>query len=382
MKKFMKVFLILTILLGLISSKLDVAKADDEIGNISVHVNIENLNDPDGEPMDLPGMEFNVYQIWKVIDNEIVFNDQFKDVTEINGEMTSNEIQKTANDFLSVSYGAPIFANVKTDNNGRLNLDAPLGAYLFVQTVTLEYMEEAFNCTPFLVTVPFQDPISEEWTNEVDATPKVKLFRTLPADKVVNGDKLYNADDFDEEFKYTITSEVPYARSKFSVADYMEPVLIFPKDKRIEDFVSVRFNGEELSPYELSQQITLEEHAIIFTATEEQLQERQGQEVVLEFTAYLDKEADLTDYLEGVPNAFTLHIDDKVDIQSEPCIVTPPDKPSTPPNTPRFSVPNTAAWLIGEAREHPHIFYPTLILILALIFIIIKKIVDRRKLQH
>lgn len=373
MKKFIKVLLILFIALGLISSKFDVAKADDEFGTISVHITAEDLFDPEAAPMALPGMEFDVYQIWKVVDGQIVFNDHFAGVTEIDGEMSSNEIQKKASDFLNVSYGAPKFTTIKTDDNGMLSIDVPLGAYLFVQTETLEYNDEAFNATPFLVTVPFKDPVTEEYTNIVDATPKVAVFRTLPSDKTVNDEYDYDVNDFEDELKYTITTDMPLARSKFVVTDEMEPVLIFPKDKELKEFVSVKFNGVEIPEDELKETITLNEHSIVYTASEKHLQEKQGQEFVLEFTALLDKTADLTPYLEGVPNDFEIHIDDKVLIESEPCKVNPPK---------RRRIPDTAAWLLEEARENPQVFYPVSFLFLGLIIMMIKFIVDRRKNRY
>ena len=373
MKKFIKILLILFIALGLISSKFDVAKADDEYGTISVNIMAEDLFDPDADPMALPGMEFNVYQVWKVVDGKVVFNDHFKGVTEIDGEMSSNEIQQKANDFLNVSYGAPIFTTIKTDENGKLSIDVPLGAYLFVQTETLEYNDEAFNATPFLVTVPFKDPITEEYKTEVDATPKVQIFRTLPSDKTVNDEYDYDVNDFEDELVYKITTDMPLARSKFVVTDEMEPVLIFPKNKNLEEFVSVKFNGVAISAEELKETITLKEHAIIYTASEKHLQEKQGQEFELVFTALLDKTADLTPYLEGVPNDFEIHIDDKVLIESEPCKVNPPKK---------RRIPDTAAWLLEEARENPQVFYPVSFLFLALIFMMIKFIVDRRKNRY
>ena len=372
MKKFMKIFLVLFILLGFISTNSNVAVADDEVGSISVNILAEDLFDDTAPPLPLPGMEFKVYQIWKLVNNQIVFNDAFKNVAEINGEMTSNEIQKTAEKFLEVSYNAPVFATLETDENGNMKLDVPKGAYLFVQTYTLQYMEEDFNTNPFLVTVPFRNPQNDELLMNVDATPKVAIFRSLPAEKKVNDEIEYDVEDFDEEFTYSITADIPLARAKFEIVDNMEPVLLFPKNKNIEDFVSVRIGDDELTAEELRKQITLGDHSIKFTATEKQLQEKQGQEVELTFTALLDKNADLSPYIEGVPNDFELNIDDKVELYSEPVKVTPP--PKRPPR-----IPNTAAWLLNEAREHPQVFYPVLLLILLLLFIIIKAIVDRRK---
>ena len=362
-KKFISYLLILISLITLLNVSV---LAMDEIGSITIDVT--HQEDIDGNRIDttIPGVSFKVYQIW-TYDNlddpenvKIVFNDEFKNIVDINVNMSEDEIQKTAGKFLDAAKDSlKLFSTNLSDSNGRITLsNLKLGAYLFVNEEVIEYDGALYQIMPFLITVPRK--INGEYVYDVKALPKLSIVKDEPPlDKLVNGEKEYQLKVDYEPVTYSIHTIMPKLADEFRITDTLEEVLEFNEYESLDELISVKIGSYKLSLDELDKQVTINKQTLKVEFSKKQLEEYKEAEVTIEFQARIKKGADLSKYVEKkVPNDCEYQINNTFK-KSDKVYITPPPPPWNPPKT--------GILIIDKLLENPWIFVGFVVMVLLFI---------------
>lgn len=168
-------------LIACLWNPFQIVNAEDPTGSIFVHLEVAG---EDGQPGEVvPGIEFDVYQVWtsNIETSEIQFQEPFGGLTSIDSSMSQDQIQKTALIFKEqVNNATPYMTGVVSDGNGDVLVEnLPYGAYLFIQAKEHVVDENTYETTPFLVTVPYKD-VNGEMVINVNATPKISLIKVTP----------------------------------------------------------------------------------------------------------------------------------------------------------------------------------------------------------
>lgn len=369
LKKFISYVLVLISLITVFNVRVF---AMDEIGSITIDV--IHQEDKDGNRIDtpIPDVQFDVYHIW-TYDNlddpeniEIVFNDPFKDVVEINAKMSEDEIQKTASLFLNhINESNKLLTSFKSNSSGRIVLnDLKIGAYLFVCNEIIEYNGALYQIMPFLITIPRK--INGEYVYDVNAYPKLSIVKDEPSlEKKVNGVYEYELKADYEPVTYSIHTTMPKLADEFRIRDTLEPVLEFIEYKNLNELISVTIGSTKLSLSELKKQVTIDGQTLVVEFTKKQLKEFKDQEVTIEFKAKIIEGADLSKYeTKRVPNDCEYEINN-IFKKSNRVYITPPPKKRTPPKT--------GILIIDTIVENPWYMMGFVLMVLMLVLGVLRK---------
>ena len=344
----------------------------------SVTIDLIHQEDKDGKRIDtpIPGVEFNVYQLWTYEDiNEeeinIILNNSFENKVEITSDMSEDEIQKKALTFMENIEGEdPLLTTSKSDSNGRIVVSGlELGGYLFVMKDIVEYDGALYEVSPFIITVPRN--INGDWLTDVNAFPKLEIVKDEPPlDKTVNDQKEYKLKVDYEIFYYTIKTNMPKLADEFEVYDTLEPVLEFAPYKSLDELIEVRIGSKKLSLDELKKQVKIDGQKLTVIFTKEQLKEYKEKEVVIKFNCRIRKGADLSKYIDKrVPNDCSYKLNNTFK-KSDKVFVIPPPPPWNPPKT--------GIYIVDVVLGNPYYFGGFVLLILIFILGTLRKTRNNR----
>ena len=344
----------------------------------SVTIDLIHQEDKDGKRIDtpIPGVEFDVYQLWTYEDiNEeeinIILNNSFENKVEITSDMSEDEIQKKALTFMENIEGEdPLLTTSKSDSNGRIVVsELELGGYLFVMKDIVEYDGALYEVSPFIITVPRN--INGDWLTDVNAFPKLEIVKDEPPlDKTVNDQKEYKLKVDYEIFYYTIKTNMPKLADEFEVYDTLEPVLEFAPYKSLDELIEVRIGSKKLSLDELKKQVKIDGQKLTVIFTKEQLKEYKEKEVVIKFNCRIRKGADLSKYIDKrVPNDCSYKLNNTFK-KSDKVFVIPPPPPWNPPKT--------GIYIVDVVLGNPYYFGSFVLLILIFILGTLRKTRNNR----
>lgn len=344
----------------------------------SVTIDLIHQEDKDGKRIDtpIPGVEFDVYQLWTYEDiNEeeinIILNNSFENKVEITSDMSEDEIQKKALTFMENIEGEdPLLTTSKSDSNGRIVVSGlELGGYLFVMKDIVEYDGALYEVSPFIITVPRN--INGDWLTDVNAFPKLEIVKDEPPlDKTVNDQKEYKLKVDYEIFYYTIKTNMPKLADEFEVYDTLEPVLEFAPYKSLDELIEVRIGSKKLSLDELKKQVKIDGQKLTVIFTKEQLKEYKEKEVVIKFNCRIRKGADLSKYIDKrVPNDCSYKLNNTFK-KSDKVFVIPPPPPWNPPKT--------GIYIVDVVLGNPYYFGSFVLLILLFILGTLRKTKNNR----
>ena len=344
----------------------------------SVTIDLIHQEDKDGKRIDtpIPGVEFNVYQLWTYEDLSeeeinIILNNSFENKVEITSDMSEDEIQKKALTFMENIEGEdPLLTTSKSDSNGRIVVsELELGGYLFVMKDIVEYDGALYEVSPFIITVPRN--INGDWLTDVNAFPKLEIVKDEPPlDKTVNDQKEYKLKVDYEIFYYTIKTNMPKLADEFEVYDTLEPVLEFAPYKSLDELIEVRIGSKKLSLDELKKQVKIDGQKLTVVFTKEQLKEYKEKEVVIKFNCRIRKGADLSKYIDKrVPNDCSYKLNNTFK-KSDKVFVIPPPPPWNPPKT--------GIYIVDVVLGNPYYFGSFVLLILIFILGTLRKTRNNR----
>ena len=344
----------------------------------SVTIDLIHQEDKDGKRIDtpIPGVEFDVYQLWTYEDISeedinIKLNNSFVNKVEITSDMSEDEIQKKALTFMENIEGQdPLLTTSKSDSNGRIVVSGlELGGYLFVMRDIVEYDGALYEVSPFIITVPRN--INGDWLTDVNAFPKLEIVKDEPPlDKTVNDQKEYKLKVDYEIFYYTIKTNMPKLADEFEVYDTLEPVLEFAPYKSLDELIEVRIGSKKLSLDELKKQVKIDGQKLTVIFTKEQLKEYKEKEVVIKFNCRIRKGADLSKYIDKrVPNDCSYKLNNTFK-KSDKVFVIPPPPPWNPPKT--------GIYIVDVVLGNPYYFGSFVLLILLFILGTLRKTRNNR----
>ena len=344
----------------------------------SVTIDLIHQEDKDGKRIDtpIPGVEFDVYQLWTYEDISeeeinIKLNNSFENKVEITSDMSEDEIQKKALTFMENIEGEdPLLTTSKSDSNGRIVVSGlELGGYLFVMKDIVEYDGALYEVSPFIITVPRN--INGDWLTDVNAFPKLEIVKDEPPlDKTVNDQKEYKLKVDYEIFYYTIKTNMPKLADEFEVYDTLESVLEFAPYKSLDELIEVRIGSKKLSLDELKKQVKIDGQKLTVVFTKEQLKEYKEKEVVIKFNCRIRKGADLSKYIDKrVPNDCSYKLNNTFK-KSDKVFVIPPPPPWNPPKT--------GIYIVDVVLGNPYYFGSFVLLILIFILGTLRKTRNNR----
>ncbi len=198
----------------------------------------------------------------------------------------------------------------------------------------IAYLEKASNT----IKVPNTASISVDNKPKVDSQPVTVTPPTPETPTIVK--KVNNKDHEDltkrdEEFEYTIQTQVPTDAKSFVITDELKEVLEFV-GKDGKNGVTVKIGETDVTN---STTVKIENRTLTVSLTDDQLAKYQGQKVLVTFKAKIVANADLTAYTANgttkVPNTanFVINNDFTTKKETEPVTVTPPGETPTPKKT-------------------------------------------------
>ncbi|WP_227985819.1 isopeptide-forming domain-containing fimbrial protein [Streptococcus ruminantium] len=226
--------------------------------------------------------------------------------------LTADQLAKLQGQKVLVTFKAKIRANV--------NLIA--------------YLEKASNT----IKVPNTASIRVDNNPKVDSRPVTVTPPTPDTPTIVK--KVNNKDHEDltkrdEEFEYTIQTQVPTDAKSFVITDELKEVLEFV-GKDGKNGVTVKIGETDVTN---NTTVKIENRTLTVSLTDDQLAKYQGQKVLVTFKAKIVANADLTAYTANgttkVPNTanFVINNDFTTKKETEPVTVTPPGETPTPKKT-------------------------------------------------
>ncbi|WP_156009258.1 isopeptide-forming domain-containing fimbrial protein [Streptococcus ruminantium] len=198
----------------------------------------------------------------------------------------------------------------------------------------IAYLEKASNT----IKVPNTASIRVDNKPKVDSQPVTVTPPTPDTPTIVK--KVNNKDHEDltkrdEEFEYTIQTQVPTDAKSFVITDELKEVLEFV-GKDGKNGVTVKIGETDVTN---STTVKIENRTLTVSLTDDQLAKYQGQKVLVTFKAKIVANADLTAYTANgttkVPNTanFVINNDFTTKKETEPVTVTPPGETPTPKKT-------------------------------------------------
>ncbi|BBA91819.1 hypothetical protein SR187_0940 [Streptococcus ruminantium] len=198
----------------------------------------------------------------------------------------------------------------------------------------IAYLEKASNT----IKVPNTASIRVDNNPKVDSRPVTVTPPTPDTPTIVK--KVNNKDHEDltkrdEEFEYTIQTQVPTDAKSFVITDELKEVLEFV-GKDGKNGVTVKIGETDVTN---NTTVKIENRTLTVSLTDDQLVKYQGQKVLVTFKAKIVANADLTAYTANgttkVPNTanFVINNDFTTKKETEPVTVTPPGETPTPKKT-------------------------------------------------
>ncbi|MDQ8767804.1 isopeptide-forming domain-containing fimbrial protein, partial [Streptococcus ruminantium] len=272
-----------------------------------------------------------------------VITDELKEVLEFAGndgkgevvvkideaDVTKDTKVTVANQILTVSLTADQLAK----HQGQKVL-VTFKAKIRANVNLIAYLEKASNT----IKVPNIASIRVDNNPKVDSRPVTVTPPTPDTPTIVK--KVNNKDHEDltkrdEEFEYTIQTQVPTDAKSFVITDELKEVLEFV-GKDGKNGVTVKIGETDVTN---STTVKIENQTLTVSLTADQLAKLQGQKVLVTFKAKIVTNADLTAYTENgttkVPNTanFVINNDFTTKKETEPVTVTPPGETPTPKKT-------------------------------------------------
>ncbi|WP_156009652.1 isopeptide-forming domain-containing fimbrial protein, partial [Streptococcus ruminantium] len=253
---------------------------------------------------------------------EVVVKIGEADVTKDTKVTVENQILTVSltADQLAKHQGQKVLVTFKTKIRANVNLIA--------------YLEKASNT----IKVPNTASIRVDNKPKVDSQPVTVTPPTPDTPTIVK--KVNNKDHEDltkrdEEFEYTIQTQVPTDAKSFVITDELKEVLEFV-GKDGKNGVTVKIGETDVTN---STTVKIENRTLTVSLTDDQLAKYQGQKVLVTFKAKIVANADLTAYTANgttkVPNTanFVINNDFTTKKETEPVTVTPPGETPTPKKT-------------------------------------------------
>ncbi|BDD37976.1 hypothetical protein GUT183_02140 [Streptococcus ruminantium] len=272
-----------------------------------------------------------------------VITDELKEVLEFAGndgkgevvvkideaDVTKDTKVTVANQILTVSLTADQLAK----HQGQKVL-VTFKAKIRANVNLIAYLEKASNT----IKVPNTASIRVDNNPKVDSQPVTVTPPTPDTPTIVK--KVNNKDHEDltkrdEEFEYTIQTQVPTDAKSFVITDELKEVLEFV-GKDGKNGVTVKIGETDVTN---STTVKIENRTLTVSLTDNQLAKYQGQKVLVTFKAKIVANADLTAYTANgttkVPNTanFVINNDFTTKKETEPVTVTPPGETPTPKKT-------------------------------------------------
>ncbi|HEM5693412.1 TPA: isopeptide-forming domain-containing fimbrial protein, partial [Streptococcus suis] len=269
-----------------------------------------------------------------------VITDELKEVLEFAGNDGKGEVVvkigdaivtnttdvKTENQTLTVSLTADQLAK----HQGQKVL-VTFKAKIRANVNLIAYLEKASNT----IKVPNTASIRVDNNPKVDSQPVTVTPPTPETPTIVK--KVNNKDHEDltkrdEEFEYTIQTQVPTDAKSFVITDELKEVLEFVG----KNGVTVKIGETDVTN---NTTVKIENRTLTVSLTDNQLAKYQGQKVLVTFKAKIVANADLTAYTANgttkVPNTanFVINNDFTTKKETEPVTVTPPGETPTPKKT-------------------------------------------------
>ncbi|MDQ8820781.1 isopeptide-forming domain-containing fimbrial protein, partial [Streptococcus ruminantium] len=272
-----------------------------------------------------------------------VITDELKEVLEFAGndgkgevvvkideaDVTKDTKVTVANQILTVSLTADQLAK----HQGQKVL-VTFKAKIRANVNLIAYLEKASNT----IKVPNTASIRVDNNPKVDSRPVTVTPPTPDTPTIVK--KVNNKDHEDltkrdEEFEYTIQTQVPTDAKSFVITDELKEVLEFV-GKDGKNGVTVKIGETDVTN---NTTVKIESRTLTVSLTADQLAKYQGQKVLVTFKAKIVANADLTAYTANgttkVPNTanFVINNDFTTKKETEPVTVTPPGETPTPKKT-------------------------------------------------
>ncbi|MDQ8764182.1 isopeptide-forming domain-containing fimbrial protein [Streptococcus ruminantium] len=272
-----------------------------------------------------------------------VITDELKEVLEFAGndgkgnvtvkigeaDVTKDTKVTVANQILTVSLTADQLAK----HQGQKVL-VTFRAKIRANVNLIAYLEKASNT----IKVPNTASIRVDNNPKVDSQPVTVTPPTPDTPTIVK--KVNNKDHEDltkrdEEFEYTIQTQVPTDAKSFVITDELKEVLEFV-GKDGKNGVTVKIGETDVTN---NTTVKIENRTLTVSLTDNQLAKYQGQKVLVTFKAKIVANADLTAYTANgttkVPNTanFVINNDFTTKKETEPVTVTPPGETPTPKKT-------------------------------------------------
>ncbi|HHT7662907.1 TPA: isopeptide-forming domain-containing fimbrial protein [Streptococcus suis] len=250
---------------------------------------------------------------------EVVVKIDGADVTKDTKVTVANQIMTVSltADQLAKHQGQKVLVTFKAKIRANVNLIA--------------YLEKASNT----IKVPNTASIRVDNNPKVDSQPVTVTPPTPETPTIVK--KVNNKDHEDltkrdEEFEYTIQTQVPTDAKSFVITDELKEVLEFVG----KNGVTVKIGETDVTN---NTTVKIENRTLTVSLTDNQLAKYQGQKVLVTFKAKIVANADLTAYTANgttkVPNTanFVINNDFTTKKETEPVTVTPPGETPTPKKT-------------------------------------------------
>ncbi|BDD39884.1 hypothetical protein GUT184_01480 [Streptococcus ruminantium] len=272
-----------------------------------------------------------------------VITDELKEVLEFAGndgkgnvtvkigeaDVTKDTKVTVANQILTVSLTADQLAK----HQGQKVL-VTFKAKIRANVNLIAYLEKTSNT----IKVPNTASIRVDNNPKVDSRPVTVTPPTPDTPTIVKKVNNKNHEDLtkrDEEFEYTIQTQVPTDAKSFVITDELKEVLEFV-GKDGKNGVTVKIGETDVTN---STTVKIENRTLTVSLTDDQLAKYQGQKVLVTFKAKIVANADLTAYTANgttkVPNTadFVINNDFTTKKETEPVTVTPPGETPTPKKT-------------------------------------------------
>ncbi|WP_027131067.1 isopeptide-forming domain-containing fimbrial protein, partial [Gemella cuniculi] len=292
----------------------------------------KTVNDKQEETLGSLSEEFTYKIKTKVPYNATKFKveDEIKDVLEFSGEVSATVDGEKITDV--TKQGQKLEVNLSEEQ-----VKQKAGKEVYVEFKAkikeganlTQYIEEGTIKVPNVAKYIINDnPNNQKESNIVPVTPPPT---TPPIDKKVNGKDKEILGERNQVVTYTIETKVPAAATYFEVEDTLEKVLEFTRGEKAK----ATLDGKELP----ESQVEIRGKTIKLKLTQEQVVEKTGKEVKLEFKANIEAGADLSPYIKegktSVPNKASYEINHEPKLRKESNIVPiePPTRPTQPPIT-------------------------------------------------
>lgn len=251
--------------------------------------------------VELDGKDVTTEASVETVDAKKTVGSEEQDTKRLVVKLTQDQVTKNPGKSVKVTFKAKIKAG------------ASLAAYITNDGVKIP------NKANYMIN---NNPDITKDSNEVPVTPPPT---TPDISKKVNGQAHVDLGAHDEEFTYTIETTVPENATAFGITDTLVDALEFVGDA---SSVTATVDGETIT------NVKIEGQKLSVDLDKQQVLNKFGKAVKVEFKAKIKADADLTPHVTNgvikVPNqaGYVINNDPKLHKETEPVTVTPP--PTTP----------------------------------------------------